>query len=180
MWKAYFRRSRIVGIDLYDKSHLSESRIDIRQCDQTNAEALLRLVEEYGGFDIVIDDGSHLNDDVVNTFKILFPTLRPNGIYAVEDTQTAYWRTWGGGIENPHSSISFFKRLVDGLNHSEYPIANYTPNYFDRHIVEIAFFHNLVLIRKGQNDEITNMPSLIRRELATATDTITDVNMITK
>ena len=170
MWKAYFRKSRLVGIDLYDKSHLSESRIEIRQCDQTNAQALLHLVKEYGGFDIVIDDGSHLNDDVVNTFKILFPTLRPNGIYAVEDTQTAYWQTWGGGIENPQSSISFFKRLVDGLNHSEYPIANYTPTYLDRHIVEIVFFHNLVLIRKGQNDETTNMPSLIERELAAAGD----------
>jgi hypothetical protein len=32
MWKAYFRKSKIVGIDLYDKSSLSEHRIEIRQC----------------------------------------------------------------------------------------------------------------------------------------------------
>ena len=84
-------------IDLHDKRHLSEERIDIRQCDQTDAEALRQLVSEYGGFDIIIDDGSHLNDDVIKTFNILFPLLRQDGIYVVEDTQTAYWPTWGGG-----------------------------------------------------------------------------------
>jgi len=64
MWKAYFRNSRIVGIDLYDKAQFCEHRIDIRQCDQADAESLKRLSGEYGGFDIVIDDGSHLNEHV--------------------------------------------------------------------------------------------------------------------
>lgn len=166
MWKAYFRKSRIVGIDLYDKSALSGHRIDIHQCDQTDSEALLRLSSEYGGFDIIIDDGSHLNEHVIKTFKVLFPLLRQDGIYVVEDTQTAYWPAWGGGIENPQTSIAFFKSLVDGLNHVEYPIAGYVPNYFDQNIVEIAFFHNLIFIRKGNNDEKTNAPELIQRELA--------------
>lgn len=167
MWKAYFRKSRIVGIDLYDKIGLSESRIDIRQCDQTDRDALIALDKEYGGFDIIIDDGSHLNEHVIATFQILFPLLRNNGIYVVEDTQTSYWPSWGGGIGNPLTSMAFLKSLVDGLNHIEYPIADYQPNYFDQHIVEIAFFHNLVIIRKGQNDEQSNTPELVVRELAT-------------
>ena len=166
MWKAYFRKSRIVGIDLYDKSHLSEYRIDIRQCDQTDSEALLRLSQEYGGFDIIIDDGSHVNEHVINTFRVLFPLLRPDGIYAVEDTQTAYWPNWGGGLDNPRSLMAFFKRLADGLNHVEYPIASYEPDYFDQNIVEIAFFHNLILIRKGTNNEKANAPEMIQREMA--------------
>jgi hypothetical protein len=166
MWKAYFRKSRIVGIDLYDKSHLSEHRIDIRRCDQTDSETLLRLSSEYGGFDIIIDDGSHLNEHVIKTFRVLFPLLRQNGIYVVEDTQTAYWPSWGGGIGNPQSLMAFFKGLADGLNYVEFPIANYEPNYFDQNIVEIAFFHNLIFIRKGNNDEKANWPELIQRELA--------------
>lgn len=165
MWKAYFRKSRIVGIDLYDKRRFSEKRIDIRQCDQTDADALACLSKEYGGFDIIIDDGSHVNEDVVTTFNILFPLLRQEGIYVVEDTQTAYWPGWGGGLDNPRTSMAFLKNLVDGLNHVEYPLANYQPSYFDRHIVEVAFFHNLVFIRKGMNDEKPNMPELIHREL---------------
>ena len=166
MWKTYFRKSRIVGIDIYDKSDLSERRIDIRQCDQTDSEALRRLSREYGGFDIIIDDGSHLNEHVIKSFQVLFPLLRQNGLYVVEDTQTAYWPTWGGGINDPRSSMAFFKTLADGLNHVEYPIANYDPNYFDQNVVEIAFFHNLIFIRKGNNNEKANAPDLIQRELA--------------
>lgn len=165
MWKTYFRKSRIVGIDLYDKSHLSEDRIDIRQCDQTDTKALHHLASEYGGFDIIIDDGSHLNEDVIKTFKILFPLLRQDGIYVVEDTQTAYWPTWGGGLNCSRSSMAFFKNLCDGLNHAEYPLADYQPGYLDRHIVELAFFHNLIFIRKGNNNEQPNAPALIQREL---------------
>jgi hypothetical protein len=168
MWKAYFRRSRIVGIDVYDKTRFRERRIDIRQCDQTDSQALLALSTEYGGFDIIIDDGSHVNEHVIKTFQVLFPLMRPNGIYAVEDTQSAYWPTWGGGIDNPHSSMAYFKSLVDGLNHAEYPVKDYRPTYFDENIVEMAFFHNLILIRKGANNEKTNIRLLIRRELAAA------------
>jgi hypothetical protein len=168
MWKAYFRKSRVVGIDHYDKRHLSEPRIDIRQCDQTDSEALHRLSSEYGGFDIIIDDGSHLNEHVIKTFQMLFPLLRQNGIYVVEDTQTAYWPAWGGGLNNRRSSIAFFKGLTDGLNHVEYPVASYKPDYFDQHVVEIAFFHNLIFIRKGNNDEKTNLPELLQQAQSAA------------
>ena len=166
MWKAYFRRSQIVGIDIYDKTRFGEDRIDIRQCDQTDSEGLRRLSSEYEGFDIVIDDGSHINEHVIKTFHILFPLMRPNGIYVVEDMQTAYWPTWGGGIGSPNTSMAFFKGLADGLNHVEYPGNDYNPSYFDRNIVEIAFFHNLVFVRKGSNDEKANAPRLVEKELA--------------
>jgi len=168
MWKAYFPNSRIVGVDLADKTKFREHRIDIRQCDQTDSEALTRLSKEYGGFDIIIDDGSHLNEHVRTTFQTLFPLLNPNGFYSIEDTQTAYWPTWGGGLGNPQSSIEFFKSRIDGLNHVEYPVENYTPSYFDKNITEIAFFHNLIIIRKGNNDEKANWPQLIQREIQTA------------
>jgi hypothetical protein len=165
MWKTYFRNARIVGVDLADKTHFRERRIDIRQCDQTDADVLKRLSAEYGGFDIIIDDGSHLNEHVIKTFGILFPLLRPNGIYAVEDAQTSYWPTWGGGIDNSESLMAFFKNLTDGLNHVEFPVQDYSPTYFDQHIVEISFFHNLIIIRKGDNTERPNVPVLIQREL---------------
>ena len=168
MWKTYFRRGRVVGIDICDKTHFREHRIDIRQCDQTDSEALVRLSSEYGGFDIIVDDGSHLNQHVITTFQVLFPLLRPNGIYVVEDIQTAYWPTWGGGIGNSNSSMAFFKKLVDGLNYVEYPIEDYEPSQFDLNIVEMAFFHNMVFLRKGNNDEKTNASELIQKELVAA------------
>ena len=46
-----------------------------------------------------------------------------------------------------------------------------SPGSSCRHIVEIAFSHNLVIIQKGQNDEWTNFPQLIEHELASLTKT---------
>ena len=89
----------------------------------------------------------------------------------MEDIQTAYWPTWGGGVGSPNSSMAFFRSLADGLSHAEYPIAGYEPGFFDRHIIELAFFHNLVIIQKGPNDERTNFPQLIENELASLTKT---------
>lgn len=165
MWKAYFRKGRIVGIDIHDKTQFREHRIDIRQCDQTDSKVLQVLSGEYGGFDIVIDDGSHINEQVIKTFQILFPLMRSNGIYVIEDVQTSYWPTWGGGIDNPVSTMEFFKSLADGVNFAEYPIENFKPDYFDQNIIEIAFIHNLIFIRKGNNNEKTNSPEMIQREL---------------
>ena len=165
MWKRFFPKAQIVGIDIYDKTQLSEPRIDIRVCDQTDGAMLKRLSDEYGGFDIIIDDGSHINEHVIKTFHILFPLLRDNGIYAIEDTQTSYWPSFGGGMEKNDTQMAFFKSLVDGLNHVEYPVEEYKPSYFDLNIVEIAFFHNLVIIRKGSNTEKASSPDLVRDEI---------------
>lgn len=162
-WKRFFPKARIVGIDIHDKRHFSEPRIDVRICDQTDAAGLRKLSEEYGGFDIIIDDGSHLNEHVIGTFHVLFPLLRPNGIYSIEDTQTSYWPSFGGGLGRPDTMLNFFKSLTDGLNYMEYS-AEPGPDDFERNIVEVAFFHNLVIIRKGRNDEKSNLPHIVRRE----------------
>jgi len=162
MWKTYFPNSRIVGIDVYDKTGLSEPRIDIRHCDQTDAEGLRKISDEYGGFDIVIDDGSHVSEHVIRTFHILFPLLRENGVYAIEDTQTAYWTSFGGGVDKPDNTMEFLKRLVDGINYEEIP--NREPSRFDQQIVAITFFHNLAIILKGQNKEGSNEPGLVVKE----------------
>jgi hypothetical protein len=74
--------------------------------------------------------------------------------------------------------MTFFKGLVDGLNHVEFPIVNYKPDYFDQSIVEISFFHNLVFIRKGNNDEKTNASGLIQGELAAAQAVGSGTNLV--
>jgi hypothetical protein len=87
--------------------------------------------------------------------------LRSDGIYVIEDTQTAYWTICGGGMNHPQNSVAYFKGLVDGLNHAEFPIVDYSPNYFEENIVEITFLHNMIFIRKGNNKE----KSINKREL---------------
>lgn len=164
MWKAYFPKSYIFGIDIYDKTYHDEQRIKTFRGSQVDENFLRMMTAEIGAIDIIIDDGSHHNDHVISTFKILFPLLSNNGIYVVEDLQTSYWEkvsgeSWGGSSDlmAAHTSMNFFKSLVDGLNYEEFIFDQYTPSYFDKHIISMHFYHNLLFIYKGQNNEGSNI-----------------------
>lgn len=159
MWKTYFPHAKIYGIDIFDKTPHDEERIKTFRGSQTDAQFLERVLDEIGTPDIIIDDGSHYNHHVTETFGLLFPRLADDGIYAVEDTQTSYWKStkdceWNGStdLNAPHTMMNLFKRLADGLNHAEF-VHEHQPNYFDKHVVSLHFYHNLVFVYKGRNDE---------------------------
>ena len=154
MWKAYFPNSEICGIDLYDKRQLQEDRIAIFQGDQTDEQFLKEVVCKWGTPDIVIDDGSHINTHVIQTFEVLFPLMSDQGIYVVEDTQTSYWPEYGGDSANLNAlstTVGYFKSLVDGLNHEEWTGRAREPSYFNRRIRCIHFYRNLLFVFKGDN-----------------------------
>jgi len=157
MWKRYFSFGKIYSIDIYDKSPIQEHRIQIFKGSQTDEIFLKSVFEKIGCPDIIIDDGSHVNEHVIETFKILFPSLKENGIYAIEDIQTSYWPEYGGDNEKYSVTImNFFKDLSDGLNHKEFLLPDYKPDYYDLNIVSIHFYHNMIFIHKGKNDEKSN------------------------
>ena len=167
VWKAFFPNSVIHAIDIDDKSFLQEQRIRIYQGSQFDGDFLAKLCAEIGALDIVIDDGSHLNEHVIYTFNQLFPRLSENGIYVIEDLQTSYWKKFGGdatNLANPGTSMIFFKGLADSLNYSEIPRPGYEPTVFDKTIVAIHFYHNLIFVQKGRNDEGTNKPHVVRAQ----------------
>ena len=160
MWRTYFPRARIYGIDMYDKTSHDERRIQTFQGSQTDAEFLERVVAAIGRLDIVIDDGSHANAHVLRSFELLFPRLAPNGIYAIEDTQTSYWPTYGGSSEDLNragTTLELVKRLIDCINHMELRIPDYAPTHLDRNVVALHIYHNLVFVQKGRNDERSNI-----------------------
>lgn len=59
-------------------------------------------------FDIIIDDGSHINKEVFHAFEILWPFVKPGGYYIVEDIQVPF-----GDADYPKIEVYFesFARL---------------------------------------------------------------------
>ncbi len=159
MWKSYFPFSKIYSLDIYDKSFLEERRIKIFKGSQVDISFLDKLTNETGDFDLIIDDGSHINEHVITSFKLLFPKLKKGGIYVVEDTQTSYWEEYGGNstnLDSKHTIYGYFKSLIDSLNNEEFIIENYEKTYYDKHIISMHFYHNMIFIYKGDNDEKSN------------------------
>ncbi len=160
MWKDYFRKGQIYAFDIYDKVPLEEDRIKIFQGDQTDKNFLKELTRSIGDMDIIIDDGSHMNKDIILTFEYLFPKLKDGGIYVVEDLQCSYWPWYGGSSDNilkGDTAINYFKKFIHGLNYMEFIKPGYEPTYFDTHITSIHFYHNIVFIHKGENNEPSNL-----------------------
>jgi demethylmacrocin O-methyltransferase len=161
LWRAFFPRARIAALDLYDKTALSRGRIQVFQGSQADSAVLERIARNRSGFDVIIDDGSHINAHQIRSFNILFPHLRPGGVYIIEDTQTSYWQGFGGGAvgsaEYARSCMALVKNLVDGLNHTEFPDPAYRASTLDREIVSIQFARNLIIIEKGDNSGVSNI-----------------------
>ena len=162
MWKKYFPFGKIFSLDIFDKSALQEKRIKIYQGSQVNSEILSKITKENGEFDLIIDDGSHQNEHIIKSFQLLFPKLKDGGIYVIEDIQTSYWKEMGGdsnNLNNPATAMNFCKQLTDCLNFMEFEIKDYQPSFYDLHIIEIHFYHNIVFIYKGKNMEESNILS---------------------
>lgn len=162
MWRTYFSQSRIFGIDICDKHVHDERRIKTFHGSQVDEKFLAEVVQEIGEIHLIIDDGSHRNEHVLHTFGFLFPKLSKDGIYVVEDTQTSYWPEIGGSstdLDRSDTTIGFFKKMVDGLNYAEFDKPHYIPTYYDKHITAVHFYHNMVFIQKGFNNEGSNLRS---------------------
>lgn len=165
MWKAFFPRAQVVGVDIQDKSFVDGPRITSYQGSQTDRRLMRRIVRRFGPPTIVVDDGSHRPPHVIKSFGILFPLLADGGLYVIEDIQTSYWPQWKGSldVDDPDTSMAMVKRLLDGLNHEEFLDDAYEPSYTDLHVVAVHCYHNLVIVEKGDNREGSNKRTANRR-----------------
>lgn len=169
IWQDFFPAGRIVGIDIAPKTGLENERVRVFQGDQRDANFLRAVVDEVGPPDIVIDDGSHRNQDVLATFRTLFPLLGSNAIYVVEDVQFSYfpnldlpsrdeathpfWTSYGGAlaVDSRGTMMSFFKRLADGLNYRDFINPGYRPSALEETVTSVAFYRGQVFVTKGDN-----------------------------
>lgn len=87
MWEAYFTNAHICGVDIDPSAQQDYGpRISAVIGDQTLKSVLDQAIATLPSVDIIIDDGSHMNNLTVATFEYLFEKLRPGGWYVIEDT----------------------------------------------------------------------------------------------
>lgn len=149
LWKRYFGpHVQIVGVDIDEacKNH-TEDQIEVRIGSQDDPEFLASVAKEFGPFDIVIDDGSHICEHQIVSFNALYQHVKEDGIYVVEDLHTNYWDEYGGGVERAGSFIELSKKLIDELNayHSRGALS---PNAFTNSIGGIHFYDSMIFFEK--------------------------------
>ena len=53
--------------------------------------------------------------------------------------------------------MNFFKNMADSINNKEFIKPEYKQNYYDKNVVSIHFYHNIIFICKERNDEESNI-----------------------
>ena len=172
--KIFSHDSFIMGLDIDPNCKHLEGKIANKiiigsQVDDT----VLSKVSEFAPFDIIIDDGSHIQSHMIVTFLKIFPLLSQNGVYIIEDTHTNY------SPEHQESFLGiglydYFKGLSERLNidfinshfrkeryklpRNERSLINQIPDIV-RDIFSIEFFDSVIAIKKRTKIE----PLRIRR-----------------
>jgi 23S rRNA U2552 (ribose-2'-O)-methylase RlmE/FtsJ len=117
--RKYFHNSAtITGIDIDDNCLNIDTGTNLRIGSSRDENFLKSIVEEMGGIDIVIDDGSHRSSDQKISFEILFPLLSNNGLYIVEDLEHSYFWQSGGVPYLPNTFLNYAKRTTELLNNT--------------------------------------------------------------
>ncbi|MGF6371304.1 hypothetical protein OKW40_004054 [Paraburkholderia sp. RAU6.4a] len=105
VWHDYFSKARIVGLEFEAQPPaiseiLKGDRAHFVRGDQSSPATLQDAADlTHGeGFDVIIDDASHIADWSRRSFDFLFnKALKPGGLYFIEDFGTGYIDGFPGG-----------------------------------------------------------------------------------
>ena len=126
IWRRSFSHpdTVVVGIDIQPACARLDSPnegIRVRIGSQADPGFLRKIIEEFGPFDLVIDDGSHRSSHMIASFNHLFADgLKESGIYFVEDLHANYWPAWR---DSRRSFLDVCKELVEHM-HAHYQRAS--------------------------------------------------------
>jgi hypothetical protein len=119
MWREYFgKAATIFGIDINpDCAGYVTAPNQVRIGSQDDPLFLEKVILEMGTPDIVLDDGSHIGQHQRKSFEVLFPLLKPGGLYMIEDLHTSYWpELFEGGYKRKGTAIEHIKQMIDDMH----------------------------------------------------------------
>jgi hypothetical protein len=162
MWGEYFDHATIVGIDIQpDCVRHAQGRCEVEIGSQDDV-AFMDGLGRRRRPDIVIDDGSHINDHIILTFRTMFPHLQPGGVYIVEDLHfhagpgAAHHR--GKTTESP---IELFTRLATVV--SGPGVEGDAERDIAHSVQAVEFFYGGVAVKKRPRSDLVGIAR--RREL---------------
>lgn len=87
--------------------------LNVDQSNKTRLEQVIKSEFQDEKLDLVIDDASHLYEPSLATFETLFPKLKPNGLYIIEDWGWSHWQgDYWQGVDAPWRSLAGLSNLV--------------------------------------------------------------------
>ena len=135
-WDKYFKNGRIKGLDIDPRcSDFATKDIEIAIGSQIDVDFLKKSFNDCSEFDVILDDGAHVNHMIIKSFEYLFYNrLKSGGLYIIEDLGCSYSKlqtdnnvkeTWPGmkyngeeNLDNTREEMDlFFNKIIHQLDH---------------------------------------------------------------
>jgi hypothetical protein len=154
LWRDYFINAEIVGVEYnlpYSLEKLGDTptdRMTFINGDQSKEEDLIKLSQQYPEVDVIMDDGSHMMRDQQITLAKLFRSVKPGGIYVLEDLHTSLelinkpnnWHYWGE-IDKTKTLTMLQEFKKNGKIHSDY-MSQEDMNYLNENIESVEIYQS--------------------------------------
>lgn len=125
LWKEFFPNAHIYGIDI--ALHCQpEERISLFKADQSSISDLKKFLNKVNvEFDIIIDDGGHSMGQQQTSLKILYPHVKGDGFYVIEDLHTSDRKftqrisgkhIWGADLMNVTTTLEALTNIKSGFS----------------------------------------------------------------
>jgi len=87
MWREFLPEAQLFGMDIAPDSKSLEEEVNMKVfiLDQSNVVQLKEAANKIPPLDVIIDDGSHINQHFVTSLYTLWSYLAPGGTYCIED-----------------------------------------------------------------------------------------------
>ena len=129
-FKCFFNKSKIFALDItFDGNLINSKKIKKIHLDQSDKDQLKIFIKKnklYKNIDLISDDGSHIDEHILISFKALFPSLKKGGKYFIEDvTKELTPKTYEIFIKNKTKmlqrikSIKIFKSNISAKTQSK-------------------------------------------------------------
>jgi len=145
MWRDYFPKATIYGIDIVPKTELDSDRIKTFVADQANRSQLESFVGKSGGyFDIIIDDGGHHMNHQQISLGFLFKYLKPGGYYIIEDLHMSlprFWQGYGVRPDESNSTLNMIFKFIREMRLESF----HMPRPEERYLTQNIEFCNLFM-----------------------------------
>lgn len=150
MWREYFGQKAIIyGIDIDPACRRFDGRAgQVRIGSQDDERFLQNVVDEMGGVDVVLDDGSHVMQHIRKSLVTLYPLLTDNGIYMIEDLHTAYSIDHGGGYGGRDNFFNLVRQLTDDMHRWYHSSQVRHPGVGDA-LLAIHVYDSMVILEKS-------------------------------
>ena len=164
----YFPAALVLGVDANDMDlAFSTPRIKAYQGLQDDPALHERILAEnkITVYDLIIDDCAHIGSLAATSFQILFPKLKPGGLYIIEDWGAGYWPKWPegerfdanlhfrheGGIfpSHWHGLPGFIKQLVDEVAMPDITSRRGTGEGHASLLEYLHLYHGLAILKKA-------------------------------